>query len=336
MKSPIRILAIDGGGVGGIIPARILASLDPRVVAQADIVAGTSTGGLIALGLARGKTPADLCQIYLEKCKIIFSSVNRRYLAVRSIRAKFAPDGLREAVKAVADDVTLAELGAKPVVIPVTAIQRADKSHRPAGIFLSTAWRLTGNQSFERFASSKWKCVDVALATSAAPTYFPAHQVDDPRGNGKWICWDGGIVANNPSLAAVGEVFRLDLAERTKQVRAQPEESPDVRVLSLGTGYRDIDIAGGDWGLIQSARPVVAALLDASVGSTAFLLRQLLGKRAIRVSIPLTSDYEMDDPTVMDQLDAQAKSFATSGLSQIAQPDGTFEDLQSWLSANWY
>ena len=338
MNSPIRILTVDGGGVGGIIPARILDRLhteDPRIIARADLIAGTSTGGLIALGLARGKTTAELCNIYLDQAKNIFSSANRRYLAVRSFRAKFDPQGLREAVMAIAGNTTLGDLNDKPVFVPVTAIIRPDKSHHPAGVFLSTAFRLVGKPELERFSSTKWKCVDVALATAAAPTYFPAHEVDNPntQEGGKWVCWDGGIVANNPALAAVGEILRLNLAERGTPVRAHQSDSPDIRVLSLGTGYRDKIIDAGDWGLIQAARPVVAALLDTSVGSTAFLLRQLLGKRAIRVSIPLTSDYEFDDPTIMGQLDAEANGF---DFSSIGQPDGTKEDLRLWLAENWY
>ena len=341
MKSPIRILAVDGGGVGGIIPARLLEQLharDPRIIANADIVAGTSTGGLIALGLACGRTPGEICDIYQQKAKVIFSRRNRRFLIVRAFRAKFAPDGLREAVKAVAGDLTLGQLTAKHVLIPVTAVQRPDTSHRPAGIFLSTAYRLTGKEFFEKYHSSKWKCVDAALATAAAPTYFAAHVVENPdsKTGGKWVCWDGGIVANNPALAAVGEVLRLDLAEKNIVHREHMAEAPDIRVLSLGTGYRNMDINGGDWGLIQSARPVVAALMDASVGSTAFLLRQLLGSRGVRVSVPLTDDYEMDDPGAVDGLNQLAIDFVKTGLSAIRQPDGTEVNLQAWLNQNWY
>jgi uncharacterized protein len=339
VKSPIRILAVDGGGVGGIIPARLLEQLnaaDPRVIANADIVAGTSTGGLIALGLARGRTPGEICQLYQEQAKNIFSRSNRRYLAVRSFKAKFAPDGLREAVDAIVGGLTLGELTAKLVLVPVTAVERRDGRHKPAGIFLSTAYRLTNNPKFEKYASSRWRCVDVALSTAAAPTFFPAHAVDDPDGHGKWVCWDGGIVANNPALAAVGEVFRLELAERNATVRAGLAETPDVRVLSLGTGYRDIEIDAGDWGLIQTARPLVGALLDASVGSTAFLLRQVLGRRVARVSPPLPSDYAMDAPDAVDGLNGLALDFVRAGLGAVQQPDGTLVDLPDWLEEFWY
>ena len=176
----------------GIIPARLLELLsaeDPRIISQADIVAGTSTGGLIALGLARGKTPSELCEIYLEKAKVIFSSSNRRYDVVRPIKAKFDPAGLRDAVNAITGDATLGDLTEKHVFVPVTALSRPDSSHRPAGVFLSTCYRMTDRPELERFSSSKWKCVDVALATAAAPTYFPAHKVDNPDLNqgGKWV-----------------------------------------------------------------------------------------------------------------------------------------------------
>src|SRR5579871_5632368 len=116
LPTPFRILAVDGGGVGGIIPAIILERLAaqyPTLIAQANLVAGTSTGGLIALGLANGLTPSKLCDLYLGQVGDIFSSANRRYLAVRSIRAKFDPAGLRAAVTAIVGDQKLGDLRAK-------------------------------------------------------------------------------------------------------------------------------------------------------------------------------------------------------------------------------
>jgi patatin-like phospholipase/acyl hydrolase len=340
MKETIRILAVDGGGVGGIIPARVLERLhaaDARVIDNADLVAGTSTGGLIALGLAAGRTPDEICRLYQDQAKDIFSRANRRYLAVRAFKAKFDPAGLRRAVEGIVGQKTLGELTDKPVLIPVTAVQRPGQSHRPAGIFLSTAWRLIGNQAHEKYGSSQWRSVDVALATAAAPTYFPAHEVPAPwGGDGRWVCWDGGVVANNPGLAALGEVLRLDLAERGAAVRADPEQAPDVRVLSLGTGYRNMDIAAGDWGVAEAARPLVAALLDVSVGSTAFLLRQVLGQRAARVSPVLEADYAIDDPEAVDTLDALANDFVANRLGAVRQPDDSVLDLRQWLQTNWY
>jgi patatin-like phospholipase/acyl hydrolase len=338
MKSPIRIIAIDGGGVGGIIPARILEhlnSLDPRVLQNADLIAGTSTGGLIALGLGNGLSPTDLCNLYQDHVKDIFSSKYRRILLERPFRAKFEPTGLQIAVQNIVGDQTLGELTAKSVLVPVTAVKRPDAHHQPAGIFVSTAFRLAENPRLEKYGSSRWKCLDVALATAAAPTYFPAHEVT-LDGYGHWLCWDGGVVANNPGLAAVGEIFRLDLAVKNVAVRADQNQLPDVRVLSLGTGYRNIQINAGDWGAIEAARPVISALMDTSVGSTAYLLRQILGQKAVRVSVPLATDYEMDDPGVVDGLNAAAQSFCQNGLQQVVQPDESIVNVLDWLSKYWF
>jgi patatin-like phospholipase/acyl hydrolase len=341
MNKTIRILTIDGGGIGGIIPARILERLhavDSRILDQADLIAGTSTGGLIALGLAAGHSPAELCALYLDQTQEIFSSEHHRFVVERPFRAKLSPEGLRRAAAAIVGQKTLGDLTTKPVLIPVTALRRADHSHRPAGIFLSTAYRLTGNDKLEKYASSKWKCIDVAMATSAAPTFFPAHEVLDPSGKSdtKWLCWDGGIIANNPALAALGEVYRLQLAQKGEEVRKDSIQMPDVRILSLGTGYRDIPVEAGDWGLIQSASPVVSVLMDGSVGSTAYLLRQILGEKAIRVSPALKEDYAMDDPMAVASLDALTKDFLLNGTAAIHQPDGTQVDLNSWLKDFWY
>jgi patatin-like phospholipase/acyl hydrolase len=337
MKSPIRILAVDGGGVGGILPARVLARLHasyPSLVERADLVAGTSTGGLIALGIARGLSPAQLCDLYLNQAKTIFSSTNRRYEVEWPIRAKYNPDGLREAVQTIVGDSTLGELIDKPVLVPVTAVDRSDGNHRPAGIFISTAYRLINDPTSEKYASSRWKCLDIALATAAAPTYFPAYRVVVP-GDGpgrEWNCWDGGIVANNPALAALGEVYRLELKEKNHTVRSELIQVPDVRVLSLGTGYRNILIDAGDWGLIQAARPVVRALLDTSVGTTAFLLRQVLGTRAVRVNVHLTEEYDMDDPGAVERLNEAALAY---DLTAVEQPDKTLVNLETWLTEFW-
>lgn len=337
MKTPIRILAIDGGGVGGIIPARLLQLLSrdfPALVDRADIVAGTSTGGLIALGLAGGGAPAELADLYLTQARNIFAPAHRRLAVWWPFYAKYVPDGLRQAVQAMVGDRSLADLQAKPVIVPVTALQRPDGRHKPAGVFLSTAYRLT-SPVHEKYSSSQWASIDVALATAAAPTYFPAHRVEQP---GRWLCWDGGVVANNPAVAAVGEVFRLDMAEKAGPgvaVRADQTTTPDVRVLSLGTGYHDINIEAGDWGTAYAARSVVTALMDASVGSSAFLLRQFLGRKVVRVTPRLTLEYALDDPDIVSELDVQTTAYHANELNATVQPDGSQVDLRQWLAEFW-
>ena len=350
MKSPLRILSVDGGGVGGILPLRLLADIEaarPGLVGRADLLAGTSTGGLIALGLAAGKTPAALRQLYLDLAPGIFSWGGRRTWVGRVWSAKHSPAGLRAAVAAIVGDRTLGELPGPPVFVPVTAVGRPDGRHVPAGVFLSTAYRLAAAPMLEKHRSAGWACADVALATAAAPTYFPAHTVPslDPSQAGDWVCWDGGLTANNPALAVLGEVYRLDYESRPQSYArangpgrrpAGPAGSPDVRVLSLGTGYRDMSIRAADWGYFQTVQPLVAALLDVNVGSAAFLLRQVLGSRAFRLNLPLDVDYRIDDPGAMAGLDEAAGRFVAGGLGAVPQPDGLPADLGGWLDEFWF
>jgi patatin-like phospholipase/acyl hydrolase len=335
LPRPVRILAVDGGGVGGIIPIRLierLAADHPALLEKADILAGTSTGGLIALGLATGLTPAALTKLYQTWIPQIFSAKNRRLWPFSVFRAKFRPSGLRAAVQAIAGTATLGGLQ-KAVVVPVLALERpqlpppAPSRHFPAGVFLSTAHRLVGNKKLEKYRSDSWSCLDAALGTSAAPTYFPAHRVNDAT-VGRWRLWDGGLVANNPALVAVGEVTRVSGQAR-----------PDVRVLSLGTGYQDAAIPAGDWGQLnpRAARSIISAQLDVSVGSTAFLARQLFGDWAVRVNVPVRADegFEMDDPRAVGRLLARADAYYTADRRRVIQPDGTTEDLPAWLNRHW-
>lgn len=334
IKQPIRILAVDGGGVGGIMPVRLIERLvndHPALLQKADILAGTSTGGLVALGLATGLTPTDLTATYRTWIPRIFSRENQRSWPFSYLRAKFRPSGLRAAATAIAGTKTLRDL-IKPVVIPVLALERPQPKdgpswHYPAGVFLSTAHRLVGKPDLERFHSESWPCVDVALATSAAPTYFPAHRVDSAL-LGRWRFWDGGLVANNPAMVAVGEVTRVSGRPR-----------PDVRILSLGTGYQDTLMRAADWGQARLPIPkyIISAQLDASVGSTAFLMRQLFGRHVIRVSVPLsaTEGFEMDDPNCIGRLIERTDGYYAQDLQTVRQPDGKTEDLLAWLRTYW-
>jgi patatin-like phospholipase/acyl hydrolase len=327
MKSPVRILSIDGGGVGGIIPARLIERVvaeRPDFLQKVDLFAGTSTGGLIALALAGGMSPTDLCAAYLTQGPQIFSWWKRRPITEWPLRAKYDPSGLLGAVQALVGDKTLADLPGN-VIVPVTALQRSDGGHTPAGMFVSTAWRLSQRKDVvEKHLSSRWPCIELAMATCAAPTYFPAHTVNIAGTPGLGVlCWDGGIVANNPALAAVSELYSLASGE-----------VPDVRVLSLGTGYKDTIIDAGDWGLLECARPVIADMLVASVSSTAFMLSQLLGHEAVRVTPP-TADYKIDDTDVMTRLDQCAADYAANSLGAVPQPDGSTCDLRQWLTENW-
>jgi patatin-like phospholipase/acyl hydrolase len=323
---PIRIIAVDGGGVGGAIPARMierLSEVHPDLLAKADLFAGTSTGGLIALGLAKGLAPSQVVDLYRQDAGTIFGSSMRRWQVQWLFQAKFRPDGLRDVVGRLLGDQKLKDL-LKPVFVPVTALKRPDGRHVPAGVFLSTVYRLFNEPAKQRYHSGEWPCVDVAVATAAAPTYFPAHRASDPTLGGEWLLWDGGLVANNPGMAAIAELARF-----------VPRERLSFKILSFGTGYRDIPIDAGDWGRVNAAQSVISALFDASVGSTAFYLSQEYGDDVIRATPELPVDYDLDDAGAVERLIQLVDAYCQGPWQAAIQPDGSRPSLLDWLKTHW-
>lgn len=204
-----QILALDGGGLRGIFSAAMLAALEEdlqiSIVDHFDLIAGTSTGGIIALGLGLGLRPRQIVEFYAELGDQVFRSRLGLGPARRLLRAKYQPGPLREALTGVFGDRTFGEstkrlaitsynLGADDVYLFRTA-------HHPR---LRRDWR-------ER-------AVDVAMATSAAPTYLPGFPLSGTR------LVDGGLWANNPAMVAVVE------AVGTCGILLA-----DLRVFSLGT-----------------------------------------------------------------------------------------------------
>lgn len=214
MTQPFRILSLDGGGIMGAFAASALAAFEKhtgrRIVEHFDLIAGTSTGGIIAIGLAMGATAEQIRQFYETDGLKIFpqrTGLNKWIGRVRDFfRPKFSDQALRAAIQSVVGDRPLKEAKARLVVpaydLNTGKIYVFKTPHHP-------------NYS----SNADLPAIDVALATSAAPTYFPAHDIP---GLGTFI--DGGLWANCPAM--VGLVEALDFLSQ------KPEE---VRMLSLST-----------------------------------------------------------------------------------------------------
>ena len=203
-----QILSLDGGGYKGMFSAVLLAKVEEdlqiSVVDHFDLIAGTSTGGIIALGIGAGFSPANLVDFYLDNGPAIFPHPRRRFLR-QIVRSKYSAEPLREALIGIFGDRCLWE-SSVPLCIPSYDLEND-------AVYL---FRTPHSERLRR--DWREKMVDVALATSAAPTYLPAHDLRGLR------LVDGGLWANNPSLVAISEAvheFKIDLA--------------DIRVLSLGT-----------------------------------------------------------------------------------------------------
>lgn len=202
---PRRILTIDGGGLKGALPAAFLAEIErltgKRVVDQFDLIAGTSTGGIIAIGLGLGISAAEICRFYVERGPAIFDQaplsgklggLRSRLRGLRRMvrhvgTAKYEARELKLAL----EDVFGARLigdSATRLVIPAY-----DSAHGGPYVF-KTAHHERFRVDHSRLA------VDAALATAAAPSFLPAHSFE-----GASHLLDGGIWANNPMGSAAIE-----------------------------------------------------------------------------------------------------------------------------------
>lgn len=211
MIAPRRILSIDGGGIKGAMPAAFLATVEEvtgkRLLDHFDLIAGTSTGGILALGLGLGLSAADLLAFYEEKGPGIFAQErvagasmfrrlwrrlrNKARSARQLVLPKYSPAALRAALEEAFGDRTLGESQTR-LVIPAFDRQRC-------------AVHIFKTPHHERLLTDwKQRAVDVALATAAAPTYLPGHRL----ANGISLL-DGGIWANNPAGVAVVEAIGI-------------------------------------------------------------------------------------------------------------------------------
>jgi predicted acylesterase/phospholipase RssA len=216
-----RILSLDGGGIKGLFPATVLAELERRylggesVAGYFDLVAGTSTGGIIALGLGAGLKASELAAVYERRGTEIFpeptrSPVGRMRAWWRAKRHYLHYHYERDAL----ENILIGILGNKPLGDSVVrlCIPAFEGKHSEVFVFKTPHHR---DYKFDRFEPM----VKVAMATSAAPTYFRPLEV-----NGYTLV-DGGVWANNPVMLAVIESLICFHVGRDQ-----------IDVLSLGCG----------------------------------------------------------------------------------------------------
>ncbi len=271
MPKPLKILSIDGGGIRGIIPATVLAEVErltERPVAETfDIVAGTSTGGILALALTlpSGSEPAwsaaDLVGLYEREGPSIFSrSLHHKiHSAGGLLDERYPSDGLENAFDEYFGDARLKDALCDVLVTAYEIEQRTTFFFKSANA-----------RSDER---DDYAMRDAALATSAAPTYFEPVKVERGSGRPYLALVDGGVFANNPAMCAYAEALKRDPAERAA--------GTEVLIVSLGTGELTRRLAwerAKNWGLLEWAKPILDVVFDGVGDATDHHLAQLLGR----------------------------------------------------------
>lgn len=259
----MKVLAIDGGGVRGLIPAIVLAEIESRTGRRVgdlvDLIGGTSAGAIIACGLTRpdplpAARIADLFE--RESARIFDRSLLKRVTSVNGLLdERYESDGL---VQTLTDHLGTARL--------------ADAA--PA--LLLTAYDLQRRRAMFLRRGDDLSMVDAAHASSAAPTYFEPVPV-----NGMTLI-DGGVFATNPAMCAFAEE-----AGRTEFL------------LSLGTGEQTRPLPYEqvrDWGQLEWARPVIDVVFDGIADAVDEQLSRLLGDGYVRLQTPLDeASDELDD-----------------------------------------
>ncbi len=277
-KKVFKILSIDGGGIRGVFPAHILKSLSERLGVDVnnyfDMIAGTSTGAIIASAIACNKLPEKIIQLYRENGKRIFASKN--ILLPKFIKPAFISlydnNGLIETLKEEFGDIKLGDIKT-PLLLPATDIGNGSVHVLKSGYS-------------DEFTRDKEVFVYEAIAAScSAPIYF------DPLRVKEYLLADGGVWANNPSLAAVIDAKkRLDI------------QFDDIKIFSLGTGHSKIAYGVSSdnyWGFLTGlkGKEFINFILSLQAETTNNYLQLMLKKEQI-----LRIDFESDKPLPLDDL----------------------------------
>lgn len=323
-----RLLSIDGGGIRGLIPALVLREIEARTRQPAhalfDAIAGTSTGGIIALGLAKGVPAAEIVDLYKDKASTIFgegvirhavhsvldqvkgplSSVwpeqfprlPHHFSPIDVIDPKYRAEGRRKVLHEVLGETPLSSARTRLFItsyetqtrMPVFFVRPGDES---SGAYHQAVGDTT--------------MLHAALATSAAPTYFAPHAA--PRAEipvdtkHEQLCFvDGGVYSNNPTGLAHSFLNAGQLGDQDA-------------IVSLGTGGMThpypFDAIDG-WGALHWAQPVIKMMFDGQSEAVALALsRRLPGANYLRLQAFLSDpkDYGSDildaQIAVSDELD---------------------------------
>ncbi|MBI1276650.1 MAG: patatin [Anaerolineaceae bacterium] len=294
MANLFKILSIDGGGIRGIIPAAVMAEIENRTgkpISQLfDLIAGTSTGGVLALGvtcpvseteLTPRYSAADGARLYEEEGHRIFSrSPLKRLTSIDGyIDEKYSDAPVETILKERFGEVRLQQ-ALTNVMITSYEIER-----RAPWFFRSNRARLNP----KTYDFPMWQ---VARATSAAPTYFEPCKIDVPNSTDYYTLVDGGVFANNPSMCAYIDA------------RTVIPPVSDILMVSLGTGVHTRRLPydeAKNWGAAEWVLPIISVLMGSNSETVDYQMKTILSlkdglsRRYFRFQISLSEG--------MDELD---------------------------------
>lgn len=299
MNNKIKVLSLDGGGVKGYLTAKILVNIEKLLNEQNneninigqrfDLIVGTSTGGIIACALAIGKSAEDIFKLYETLIPKVFTPKNKGIFKV-----KYSNDILKQELENFLEDKILEDVKTKLCITSVDVENSSPRFHK------SSYFDRNSHRQDE-------KLVNLALATSAAPTFFPLINTKHSTN-----LTDGGIVANNPSL--VGFIDAMQLTGRNIE---------NISLLSIGTGeqcHMPYDVEklknGGQkkWMLASKkswnslmfwknkSSPIIELLMESQSKLAHFQTGFLLEDKYVRINPKLSISIGLDDKDKIDSL----------------------------------
>ncbi len=349
-NSTFRILSLEGGGVRGVVSATILRQVESQIrdlenkslTEYFDMVAGTSTGAILAAGIVLGRTPEDMINVYRNRGNEIFDRGTRRC-------RKLIPGGggyfipftrykNKGLITVLEEELLFPEGGESPKLIdvenreelPTLLILAYDTLNGYTQYFDSNGKYKDNRQPMWYTEQYIW---EICVCSAAAPTFFPPYELEYIDRDGEEISntyIDGGVAANNPDLAAITHALY------TKTRQNSPTNSPntippglalsDISVLSIGTGKinQPFDFKTvNEWGLIEWAKKIPDIFLAAPADFEQKVTRQLISTfnqntQYLRINIDLEKSFAaIDDPDIINNLITETEKYLPSCEEQL-------------------
>ena len=273
--APFRIISFDSGGVRGVLTARILRRLTekfPDLISRTHLFAGTSIGSMIALGLAYNQSAEDIDNLFCyEHMKKVFSPSH-----VHIFRPKFDNTELTRLLLTVFPKNLSINSLKKYVFIPAFHVGSKE----------TPCWGPVFFNNLPFSDNGETTAISVALASSAAPVYFPSHN--------NYI--DGGVMLTTPAAAPI--IY-------TRNAFQGQYDFKDFRLLSIGTGKNPLCISQdtAKWGLLhwginpfhEVKLPLIEILLNDTTSLEVFYAKQLISQNFFRINPKLNDPVGLDD-----------------------------------------
>lgn len=288
-----NILSIDGGGIRGIYAATVILKMhqDLGIICfeEFDLIAGTSTGSIIAAALAIGIPPQEIVNLYVEKSKDIFKK-NR---VGGIITPKYNNENLKNVLYEVFEGSVFNDAKTR---LMITATNVSDGMPWVFKSFYNE--RLTRDQNV--------KLADAVLASCCAPIYFNPYELNNQ------LLADGGLWANNPALAALVEALGRNIDTQKYK----------VRLLSIGTGvnikHYPLDWVDKRWGITRWGVGLIDIILNMQSFSVEKYLNTIMNlEQYLRINFELGDNLSIDDLEVMHSLIEQASKDFYSNQTKI-------------------